>query len=824
MKAEKKRLSIAILTALLPAGLLAAGAGTAWAQDQDEARSEMALEEVIVTARKLEDTIQEVPVAVTAISADMIQDLGVQNLTDISKITAGLIFDSEFARGANRPVIRGQANILGDSGVSYFIDGVYISGSIDAYDLNDVERIEVVKGPQSALYGRNTYAGAINIITRSPGEEFNARVKLEAAQDDQYEIAASMSGPFTDTIAGGISVRHFELGGFFTNQFDGQKIGEQESDSVSGVLEFTPSEDLMIRARAYYAERDDGQPAVVATRYTENNCYFDNGTSYAGAGRYYCGVVPTRRINTDWPVQAPDQRDTDEELQASLQILYDFNDNWSLASITGYNDYSGEFYIDGDYLPTSFQVSNFTGAFPLGDPTQPGPWGYAGAITDFTFATATDRDDWSQELRFEYQGDNITALFGGYYFDQNNTSRDIREISPEQFALADANVAAETARVFGTTCVNIPTCAFIIPLVGDLLVPRDVNRLDIENYALFGLVSWDFADNWSLTAEARWQEEKIEQNVIVQDLGGAPVFEPPANASFDAFLPRVTVDWQATDNTMLYALYAMGTKPGGFNSTVAIEAGLPTYDEEDVDTFEIGAKNVFDDGRLVANFAAFYNDVQGYQLTQNARSGQNTTSATVNVGDADIYGIEAEIMAQVSDNLRATINYAWTDTEFYAGVDQNQGVLDDVLDNGLVDCSTGNEFPDLPGCTSKYGSIVGKQIPRTAEHQVFADLEYRRAFTMGGAWEWYGGLNYVFESSKYAQVHNLAETGDAKIVNARFGIENDRWSIQLWGRNLTGEDTPYNVLRYAEPELFRRNFAISPRRDTYYGITAIARF
>lgn len=809
------------LPSMLCAALTTAGLATAPALAQDSSAG--ALEEVVVTARKVAENIQEVPVAVTALTADYMENMGVSDLADISKITAGLVFDSEFGRGSNRPVIRGQANILGDSGVSYFIDGVYISGSIDDYDLNDVQRVEVVKGPQSALYGRNTYAGAINIITRSPGEEFRARVGAEIASDDQYELSASLSGPLGDSVAGGVTVRHYEMGGYFTNQFDGTKVGEQESDSISGVLEFTPSDDLSIRARAYYAERDDGQPAVVATRYFENNCFRDNGTLYGGAGRYFCGVIEPRPINSDWRVQAPETRDVDENLQLSLVIDYDINADWSFASITGYNDRDSEFVIDGDYLPTSFHVSNFTpNGFPFAG-FEDGPpfiYGYAGTMVDFTFASATAAEDWSQEIRFEYQDDDLTALIGAYYFDQDTVTRDIREVSPAQQALADANWFAEFLRMQAVCAANF-LCQAMVPFFNStIVVPRDVNALSITNTALFGMVSFDFAENWGLTLEARWQDEEIDRRAVVQDLGGAPMPAPPASASFDAFLPRVTVDWQLADDHMLYALFAQGTKPGGFNSTVAIEAGFPTFEEEDVDAFEIGSKNVFDGGRVVANFAAFYNDVQGYQLTQNVRSGQNTTSATRNAGDADIYGLEAEIMAQLTDALRLTFNYAWTDTEFYEGRDQNQGVLDDAADNGLVDCSTGNEFPETGACTSLFGSIVGKEIPRTAEHQVFADLEYRAPMASANGWTWYLGGSYVFESSKYSQVHNLAETGDTSLLHARLGFENERYSIQLWGRNLTGEDTPYNVLRYAEPEAFRRNFAISPRRDSYYGITA----
>ena len=784
------------------------------------------MEEVVVTARKLEENLQEAPVAVTAINAAQMENWGLDSLADISKITAGLIFDSEFSRGSNRPVIRGQANILADSGVSYFIDGVYVSGAIDDYDLNDVQRVEVVKGPQSALYGRNTYSGAINIVTRSPGDAFSGRIKLELAGDGQIMASASLSGPISDSASGGLTLRHFEMGGPFTNQFDGSDIGEQQSRSISGVLQLRPSEQLGIRARAYYAERDDGQPAVMATRYFDNNCYIDNGSLYGGAGRYFCGKVTPGDIDTDWPVQAPDTRDTDENAQLSLKIDYQINDAWNFTAITGYNNRDEEFVIDGDYLPTSFHVSNFTpNGFPFGGFADGPPflYAYAGSMTDFTFATATATESWSQEVQFSFVGDRLQGLLGAYYFDQDRTLRDIREVSEAQQGLAQANWFAEFRRMQGLCAANF-LCESMAPFfTSAIAVPRDVNALGIENAALFGMVSFDLADDLGLTLEARYQDEDIEQRVVVQDLGDPA--DPPvlASASFNGFLPRITLDWRPTPGNMLYLVYAQGTKPGGFNGSVAIEAGVPTFDEEDADSIEIGVKNLFAGGQATVNLAAFFNQVEGYQLTQNVRSGQNTTSATVNAGDADIFGLEAEIQVrpQAAEGLTLTLNYAWTDTEFQRGFDQNQGVLLDAADDGLINCSTGDQFPEVGGCASLFGDITGKRIPRTAKHQLFADAEMRRPFAAGG-WNWFIGANFAYESSKFAQVHNEAETGEAAIINLRLGLVSERYSIRVWGRNLTGEDTAYSVLRYAEPEAFRRNFAVAPRRDTYFGVTVAA--
>ena len=817
----------AVAVAALAAASLAPIAAAA--EDAATADSDQIEEIILVTARKRSESIQDVPVAVTALTAEQIADFGVRDLADVSKVTAGLIFDSEYARGSNRPVIRGQANILGDSGVSYFIDGVYAAGPIDDYDLSTVERIEVVKGPQSALYGRNTYSGAINVVTRRAAEAMGGEVTVEAAQDDQYLVRGALSGPLSDVFAGGVNVRHYERGGPFTNAYDGSEIGSQESQSVAAFLEFEPSERVFIRGRAYVGRRDDGQPPVTATRYLDNNCFLDDGSLYGGAGRYYCGVVEPRPINTDWTVQVPEMEDSDDNAQLSLRVDVDLSDAVTLTSITGSQDRTSRFVIDGDYLPTSFQVSNFTpNGFPFGGFADGPPflYAYVGSMTDFTFASEDVVEGFSQEFQIAFDTETVRGLIGAYYYSEDGTSRDIREVSAAQRGLAAANFGRELGRMQGV-CAASFLCESMTPFFGPTIdVPRDVNAIEVTNTAVFGMVSFDMGEQLGLTLEGRFQDEEISQRAVIQNLGSPA--EPPveAEAAFDGFLPRITLDWRPADDSLVYLLHASGTKPGGFNSTVAIEAGIPTYDEEEAKSFEIGYKTVLAGGRITANLAAFMNQVEGYQLTQNVRAGQNATSATVNAGDADITGFEAEITAMPATmpGLTLRLNYAWTDPEFTRGVDQNEGLLLDVADDGLTNCSTGKQFAEVEDCTgnARFGSIVGRQVPRTANHQLFADVELRRALANG--WAWYAGVNYAHESSKFAQVHNQAETGGATLVNVRLGAVTERLAIRLWARNVTGEDTPYNVLRYAEPEAFRRNFAIAHRRDTHVGLTVSTRW
>jgi len=794
------------------------------------------IEEIVVLARKREENIQDVPISVTAISADMIDQLNLRNLSDIAKVTAGLQFDTEFNRTSNRPVIRGQANILADSGVSYFIDGVYITGSINDYDVNDIERIEVVKGPQSALYGRNTYSGAINIITQSPGDQFSGRVMAEYTDDDSREISATFKGPITDSLAAGITGRVYQLDDPFRNMLDNTPIGLEESTSVSGYAVFEPSDRLRVRARAYYTETRDGQPALYAQPHSENNCFPDNGSYYLGAGRYFCGTIEPREIMSDWRDQAPDAANDNDTLQTSLSIDYDITDRLTLTSITGYNQVDSTFITEADYSPTSFQTSVFA-RFPVGGAPPAFTYGYVGGgVTDFTFADDSDTDDYSQELRLDFRGDRFEILGGLYYFSQEIKTRSARTLPDNAFDLALEHYSVITAEREAANCAANPICAVAVPLFGPpttIDVPNDFTITDIKNIAAFGLISYDFSDRTTVTFEARWAEETVDRytrlQFIQEDITGTstplPADAISAEETFDSFNPRITIDHRVSDESMIYALFASGNKPGGFNNATAIRAGLPTYDEEEVDSIEFGTKNTLVGGRVTANVAMFFNQVDGYQLTQNAAIGVNTTSAIINAGDADIFGAEIEVSAQPAPWLNLMFNYAYTDTEFTSGTDENLGLLLDFADDGEANCSTGDQFPDDPECTSAFGDITGKEIPRAARHQLFFDAEINGVLGDYTEWNWFMGANYSYESSKYVQVANFAEYGEADLLNFRMGLGNDTWNFMIFGNNLLGEDSSVLGLRYAAgDDSFKRNFVGALRRDTHWGITATVNF
>lgn len=773
---------------------------------------------IIVTARKVSENLQEVPAAVAVVGSDSIDNLALDSVADISKVTAGLTFDDSFGRDSNRPVIRGQANILGDSGVAVFIDGIYFSGSIADYPVDNIERIEVVKGPQSALYGRNTYAGAINIISKTTADRLTGSISADISEHDRYDINANVRAPVTDSITAFASGRYFEFGGEYTNLFDGNKVGQQKSYSVSGGLAFDDGGPFTAQIRAHYNRTDDGQPAIFATSVNDNNCLFDNGAFYRGAGRYFCGTIKPGQVNTDYTRQfvnnGADVGLKIKTFNASLRMDYAINDQFTLTSLTGYNRVSDRTQTDGDYLPTSFQPSTFA-TFPIG-PTGLGI--VNGPPTDFSFANAGKTEDFSQEIRLAYDGDRFDFMVGGYFFDQTDDNRDIRTLPADANARALANSNARNARLCSPargcffTVLTAPTAAGVVNVLGNS------NSLDIQNLAIFGAASFELFENFTLSVEGRYAEETIEQIAI------SPTVTVTPRAKFKKFTPRILADYQITPDNLLYASFAQGQKPGGFNEVLAILANQPTFDEEEVDAYEIGIKNQFLDGALTANLALFRNEISGYQLTQTVFLPPNRVSSIVNAGDARINGLELELVARPSRNWTFTANYSMADSRFKNGVDENQGVLDDVADDGLVNCSTGDQFPDSAGCQSLFGSIKGKRIPRAPVHQVFADIDYRTELGDSG-WKIFAGGNVTMLSTSFAQVHNLAETGGSVVTDIRLGFENENFKIQGYVKNLFDEDAVAQIIRYADADAsFQRSFIAGLRPGRRFGLVLTARY
>jgi iron complex outermembrane recepter protein len=785
--------------------------------------------DIIVTARKFEEKLQNAPTSISVATSQSIDRLGLNSVADIARTTPGLVLDSSLGRsGGDRPVIRGQANINGFSGVAYFIDGIYYTGSLSDFDPYNIERMEVVLGPQSALYGRNTYSGAINLVTKQPGETWSGRVQADIRENGRYDLTGTVSGPLGGGFGVLLSGRYYDNRGEFINAYDRTRLGKQRTASASGTLKFDDGGPFRSTIRANYSSTSDGQAATFGTSTYENNCFFDRGTAYRGQGRYFCGVIQPRAVTSDWRRQFTDPNSVGtrfDVLNVAVRMDYDLTDNLTLTSLTGYNSRETNVKTDGDYTGLHFQQGVFGSILAGGTLSLIN----AGAATDFTNSTNGYVRDASEEVRLQYTSDRVRILAGGYYFRQTDRNNVDRALPADALDQAKAAVIVQAQQFCNATpgCLRIAATPFTTP-ISISAADRTVTFVTTRNLAAFGSVDFKFTDNLSLNLEGRYAEEKVTQDTQPYAVGQTPPAFATVSATFTRFTPRATLSWQATPNHLFYTTYAEGSKPGGFNGALAISAGVPTYAPETSRTFEFGTKNTFLDGKLTANLSLYHTDIAGYQLTQaitvtNPTTNQLTqTSIIRNAGNARINGFEFSLILKPVRAITVTANYAMADSRFKTGTDQVYGLLLDVADDGLVNCSTGNQFPTLAGCTSIYGSIVGKAIPRAPVHTAFVDIDLHQPLGSSG-WTFFAGANVNMISTSYDQVANLASTGGSAVVDARLGFENSMLRIQGYVRNLTNETSVAQLIRYAGPDL-RRNFVGGLRAPRSIGVILSAKF
>ncbi|XUU61155.1 TonB-dependent receptor [Erythrobacter sp. HA6-11] len=774
-------------TALLAATVLATGLTPAIAIAQEAPEEEATNENVIiVTARKKEESIQDVPIAVSAFTSEDLFEQGIGNIDDLSKRTPGFIFDTPFGRQFDRPIIRGQANILGSSGVSVFIDNVNVTQSIRSLNFGDIETIEIIKGPQSALFGRNTYSGAINITTRQPTNDFGGEISLEVGEDDLYEVLANVRGPLVeDKLFFSLAARYYD----FKSEFDrpenlNPSLGNESSFSVGGTLEFRPTETWTSKLRVAYNKDDDGHFPIGLAGFETLNVNVPGGIDLGGVQPFFQGIVRAQGSNPSGSDQLPNiigeggglER---EELFFSLNNEFELGD-YTLVSTLGYTRERFRDLIDSDGQAGSFGTARIFGPFPLG----PGVVGIGLLPFDFTTNDNDTQNTYVAELRLDSpQTEAFRWRIGGYYFrneEKDDTLRDAFTPEREAAILAsrDATLAQVAAASGAFVAVNLTDSEF------DDLGPPDIERSLIENVSIFGSVAYDLSDRLTATAELRWATEDQQLRVFDIDTGsliflndGVTPFNVEAN--FKATTPRFILDFEATPDNLLYASAAKGTKPGGFNGAQGFEFGFGTFDEESVWQFEVGSKNAFFDNQLIFNAAGFFSKLKDYQLTENLAAlgaASTTGSVTANLGDVEIFGIELDTVWSPASLPGLTLggSYAWTDTNFTSGSEATQGAV----------------FGDP--------DLTGQSLPRQARHQAafFGDYEA----DLSGDFSTIFSINGNYLSSRFAQVQNLAETGSSFELDARITFKyGDNLSLAFYGKNLTNEDAPLGVLRFIDP-------------------------
>ena len=779
------------------------------------------IEEVVVTARKRDENLQDVPISITAFSAATIEQRGIESIYDLAKLTPNLSFNQTYGRAFDRPVIRGQSQILGDRTVSFVVDGIYVAGNMSA-DLDDLEQVEVLKGPQAANFGRGALAGVISYRTRKPTKEWKRHLTLSLGDYGHQEATANISGPLlSDKLSFKLGARYYDFKGQYKGvSTDGSsvRLGAERTKRLSGAVRWQPTDNIDVMLRAFASQNADGLYNNIINKTL--NCF---QTAPAGRGGSFCGEQPTIPVNGGIKVDFEDIARQGRPGITQDTNLYSLEGNWDVGpgTLTGLVSWNrqDEDWITDDYLINAATSAN--GSQPISATmTRANP----GNITRLI----TIRNYRSQELRFASKTDGpVDWLLGAYHYDSRTTGFNG---GPRYNILAT---------VMGVTA---PAATNTGPVGTLRQISQPVSPVLVENQAFFGSVSWDPNDRWHMTLEGRYAKDKLTTNNTVQAITVAGVRYPgncaaQLNAEFKSFTPRGTVRFDISDNTNVYLSVSKGNKPGDFNSTLCAANINPLefkrlsditplgVKEEKALNYEIGSKMRLLDGRMSLNVAVFKIDWKDQQLTSSQlyENTINPTPATLrpnisltgNAGKTDVKGLELDWRWKLNSSWDVNIGYGYTDAKF-------KSLCDPVLAQLLGVTLATQQAPCIApaGVTTFTANAAGFQTANAPKHTANAGVEF--AVPVNERWKFFARADFSYQSERFAEVYNQASTGASKRVDARFGITGDAWRVTAWAKNIGNDRTPDAVVRFFDPDSpgFNRAFQVHFPNGRTVGLTA----
>ena len=816
---------------------------------------QLAVEEIVVTARKRAERLQDIPLAITAFTSADIEDAGFQDLADVAMSTAGMQFFSRrsgFKGGRIDSVINLRGASTGASldhvqPTSLFVDGIFVLGTASSIGLQDLERIEVIKGPQSAFFGRNTFAGAVNFITKNPSlTDYETKIDMSAATYDKYDVNLLTSVPLVeDKLAIQLNARVYSRGGEWTAT-DGGRLGDESSEFISLVAYGEPTENLSFKFRAYYQKDDDGPPVTgvlpgdiydTCSGTSVQRLNMDGTTGTFNPSRYICGQVPDYHsglvplsrettltpsnlgldrfgivFSTGAPIFGPQPNAIKEylldelfvksvpsldgygmerdQVRVALNVDYEFGDGYVATFLGGWNDMGMNFLRDYDQTDTQAWYST--------DPK----FG-----RDFSLETRVASP---QDQRFRW-------LVGATYYDQDF-------------------VTSGTGGLLVLSCFNFfvpPACAggpgiFTLPATSG-------NTAEV--IAGYAGVDFDITEELTFSAEVRYQIDE-------RTTGEAGFFQV---AEFMDWVPRFILSYQPLEDTTIYAQASRGVLPGVTNGLVAtcspneflvpyvnpnigpmpsvasecdqiasqlsdgLQFNTPT---QRLDAIELGWKQTLADGRFRFNLTGWMykwkNRPYGISVTwvrdaedPAQRDGipnpfPNSLGVQVN-GSVKFKGLEFESGMQITENWDAQFNASWQDNE-----------NTDLRSRASIQVNGG--FENMNG-------LRGSRYP-----EWMANLSTTYNAPLTSNWDWYGRADFSYQGGYFADVDNLMEGPSWLITNLRAGITREDFRLELFVRNLFQERAWQNVFGGAHFAHYSFNFAgfrganVSPQEKRTIGL------
>ncbi len=716
------------------------------------------VDDIVVTARKKSESLQAVPLSIKAFDAVEIKSARIENLADVAKLTPGLNYTPLFGAQNQLPIIRGAAQTFGQLNVGVFLDGIYLSGKAGVdLALNDLQRIEVVKGPQSALYGRNTFAGAINYVTQRPSDKLTAYAEVTGGGEGLFKAQASVSGPISDTVRFRVGGFYKSFDGFYTSAIDGGRVDFEKSYGGTAVLELKPIEALTATFRVTYSNDDGGQPPSSVIRNNSALGTPSGGSASQQRNLLYTGNVPSIprngvTVNTRSVPGLPggSYGDREENTRASGTLEYNFGPV-TATSLTSYSYRKAEYTFDGDNT-----ICDRTGGCPnFGFPFAPAiPLGKS----DFALSSNTGYyRDWSQELRIQSSGkQRFEWLVGGYYYNNHTLGTDRGITLPGTLAITDYTTAATNYRY-----------------------PRTL--LTTDSISAFGSATFHLTDTLGVTGELRYEHES---QTFVQapsnatgTVGSTALFD--LKQSFQFWTPRAIINYQATPDVLVYASYARGAKTGGFNTGLNVFANQRAYFPEYSSNYEVGFKSELLDRVLRLNVAAYYTDWTDQQAAcQNPISaGGSSTNRTYvcNVAASKIYGVEADVLIRPSSWFQLAANYTFTHARY-------SKFVDDSLAQTLT-------LAGLPAV-----NFDGKYLPYVPQHKFVVSPKVTVPLGDKASAEFRADLQ--MQSKTYVRADNFQSFDGKATVDLRATLRYGGFSLQLFANNVFDDQTPVAGVRF----------------------------
>lgn len=760
-----------------------------------EASSSARQDEILVTTRKREENLQEVPLAISALTGDEIEKAGIEHLADLANRTAGLEFASTGNVSGSRPIIRGlsqQTRVGDETNVASFIDGVYSPGfSGSTLPFEALERVEVVRGPQSASYGRNSFAGAINYISRKPTEDPDYGFRGTLGTDEKSGLYTYLSGPVIgSTLLGRLDLSYRNAGGTFRNSYDDEPLNSVES-KLARVSLRSELEWITMDGSFTYSDDDYSPPARTNIPGTDprrvgkpaggGNPFETFAVQFEGADQTppRFGRRTKGELTDEASVFLSDPRAGGERKGTFTTFRIEFDlDDYVIESLTGYQAREVLSISDVDRYDEGTPYGSALAANEvIGQPI------YIQSVT----GSREDRDEFSQDLRLSFDnGGPLSGSVGAYFSTEDFTDQRVRD-------------GSDTLQAYSSTC---PEEIFGSPSPASCLVtyvePGGLaldSSSDLKNtfYSLYAGAQYDFLESWSLTLEGRYTWENKEANNTTDNYPSNSVpLGDLGKQRFDYFTPRINLSNQLTDNVLVYGLVAKGVKSGGYNAE-AVREDEKIYDTESNWTYEVGGKLTLWDGRATLNAAAFYIDWSDQQITSTARDlvGELTTDPiTANIGESEVKGVEFEATALPVDWLTLNLSYTYLDATYDDALFISSRGWVDCEEIGTIECIQIPD-PDVPAVliTVSSGQARGNQLVNTSKH-LFAGGAEVTLPTGYEDWDGFFRADYAWQDKRYVDSENIGWVPSRGIVNLRLGVKNSHWSVEGFCDNVGDDRTP----------------------------------